>query len=67
MEGKGEFEEYRVETCGWNRGGGLRKSLEGEKEQKAAQQEGCCSHWCSGKQGEGKPGKKRMEDDDGQK
>lgn len=34
----------------------LRKRLEGGKGRKKAQQEGCCSHWCSSKQEEGKPG-----------
>lgn len=28
--------------------------MEGGKGQKVAQQEGCCSHWCSGKQEEGR-------------
>lgn len=39
----------------------MRKSLEAKKKlgEKAAQQEGCCSHWCSVKQKEGR--KRRRE------
>ena len=68
MEAEGELEEHGAAGHAWKRGGSLKKRMEGEKGQKKARQEGCCSHWCSGKQEEGRPGKrKRMEDGDGQK
>lgn len=66
MEGKGGFEGYSGVGHAWNREGSLKKSLEGGKEQKVAQQEGHYSLCCSGNQEEGRP-RKRMEDDNGQK
>lgn len=46
----------------------LEEKVGGREGAEEAQQERCCSHWCSGKQEEGRPGKrKRMEDGDGQK
>ena len=59
MEGKGEFEEYSAAGHDRNREGSLKKRLEGGKGQKKAHPEGYCSHWCSRKQEEGRPGKKK--------